>query len=129
MKNITVLDTNIILRYLLNDHPQHFELAQALMKKVIAEETTVYIPDSVLAECVYVLSKFYKIPKIKTCEILTELLHYKGISQINREILINSLKLFSEHKVDIVDAIVYATAKYQQWEMFSFDQDMKKFNS
>jgi predicted nucleic acid-binding protein len=57
------------------------------------------------------------------------LLNYKGICQINRDILINSLNLFAEHKVDIVDAIVFATAKYQEWEMFSFDQDMNKFNS
>jgi predicted nucleic-acid-binding protein len=129
MKNITVLDTNVILRYLLNDHPEHFELTQRLMKKVITEEITAYIPDSVLAECVYVLAKVYKVPKIKICEILMGLLNYKGICQINRDILINSLNLFAEHKVDIVDAIVFATAKYQEWEMFSFDQDMNKFNS
>jgi predicted nucleic acid-binding protein len=55
------------LRYLLNDHPQHFELAQNLMKKVSAGEITAYIPDSVLAECVYVLAKVYKVPKIKMC--------------------------------------------------------------
>ena len=55
MKNITVLDTNVILRYLLNDHPQHFQRAQVFMADVISGEITVYIPDSVLAECVYVL--------------------------------------------------------------------------
>ena len=50
MKNITVLDTNVILRYLLNDHPQHFLQAQLVMAEVITGNTTVYIPDSVLAE-------------------------------------------------------------------------------
>jgi predicted nucleic acid-binding protein len=127
MKNITVLDTNVILRYLLNDHPQHFLLAQSLMEKVITGEITVYIPDSVLAECVYVLLKVYKVPKIKTCEILTDLLALQGISQINSDILISSLALFAKYNVDIVDAIVHATAKHQQWELFSFDQDMNKF--
>jgi predicted nucleic-acid-binding protein len=128
MKNITVLDTNVILRYLLNDHPQHFQLAQLFMAKVITGETTVYIPDSVLSECIYVLLKVYKVPKIKTCEILTKLLNYQGVSEINRDILVSSYKLFSEHTVDIVDTIVHATAKYQHWDVFSFDQDMKKFN-
>jgi len=127
MKNITVLDTNVILRYLLNDHPQHFEVANAFMAKVMAGEITVYIPDSVMAECVYVLLKVYKVPKIKVCDILTELFNYAGISPINRDILINSLKLFLEHNVDIVDTIVHATAKHQQWDIFTFDQDMKKF--
>lgn len=128
MKNITVLDTNVILRYLLNDHPQHFERAQAFMAGVISGNTTVYIPDSVLAECVYVLLKVYKVPKPKACEVLTGILSYAGISQVNRETLLNSLQLFAEHNVDVVDAIVHATAKQQDWDVFSFDQDMKKFS-
>jgi predicted nucleic-acid-binding protein len=127
MKNIIVLDTNVILRYLLKDHPQHFEQAQILMSDVITGKATVYIPDSVLAECVYVLSKFYKVPKTTIYKILTVFLGYTGISRINRDILITSLELFSEHNVDIVDAIVYAIGKKQQWDIFSFDQDMKKF--
>lgn len=128
MKNITVLDTNVILRYLLNDHPQHFLQAQLVMAEVITGNTTVYIPDSVLAECVYVLLKVYKIPKSKVCTTLTDIFSLDGISSINRDILNNSLKLFSEHNVDIVDAIVHVTAKQQGWKVFSFDQDMKKFN-
>ncbi len=128
MKNITVLDTNVILRFLLNDHPAHFQRSQAFMADVISGHITVYIPDSVLAECVYVLSKVYKVPKSKTCEVLTELVSYAGISYINREILLHSLQLFEAHNVDVVDAIVYATAKQQDWEVFSFDQDMKKFS-
>lgn len=75
----------------------------------------------------YVLLKVYKVPKAKVCNALMGVLHYAGISQINRDVLIASLKLFSEHNVDIVDAIVHATAKQQQWDVFSFDQDMKKF--
>jgi predicted nucleic-acid-binding protein len=128
MKNITVLDTNVILRYLLNDHPQHFLLAQAFMADVISGKITAYIPDSVLAECVYVLLKVYKVPKPRACEALTGILSYGGISQINRDILINSLQLFASHNVDVVDAIVHATAKQQDWAVFSFDQDMKKFS-
>ena len=128
MKSITVLDTNIILRFLLNDHPAHFQRAQAFMADVISGQITVYIPDSVLAECVYVLLKVYKVPKSKTCEVLTDLVSYAGISHLNRKILIHSLQLFAVHNVDIVDAIVHATGKQQDWDVFSCDQDMRKFS-
>lgn len=128
MKNITVLDTNVILRYLLNDHPQHFQRAHAFMAEVISGKTMVYIPDSVLAECVYVLLKVYKVPKPKVCEVLTGIFSYAGISQVNSDILTSSLQHYAEHSVDIVDAIVYATAKQKDWDVFSFDQDMKKFS-
>jgi predicted nucleic-acid-binding protein len=128
MKNITVLDTNVILRYLLNDHPQHFQIAQTLMTEVKKGHKVVYIPDSVLAECIYVLLKVYKVPKIEICDSLLNFLSYTGISQENRAILISSLTLFSKHKVDFVDAIVYATSKHKQWGLFSFDHDIKKFD-
>lgn len=128
MKNIIVIDTNVILRYLLNDHPQYFQQAHALMAEVINENTEAYIPDSVLAEYVYVLLKVYKVPKPKVCEALVGVLCYGGISQINREVLINSVQLFAGHNVDIVDAIVYTIAKKQDWNVFSFDKDMKKFS-
>lgn len=129
MTNITVLDTNVILRYLLNDHPEHFALAQAFMLDVISGKTTVYIPDGVLAECVYVLLKVYKVPKPQVCETLTGFVSYAGVSDVNKNVLIQSLQLFKQHNVDIVDAIVHATAKQRQWAVFSFDNDMKKFNA
>ena len=128
MKSITVLDTNVILRFLLNDHPAHFQRAQAFMTDVISGKITVYIPDSVLAECVYVLLKVYKVPKAKTCEVLTDLISYAGINHLNRDILIHSLQLFAAHNVDVVDAIVHATGKQQDWDVFSFNQDMRKFS-
>jgi len=86
-----------------------------------------YIPDSVIAECIFVLLKVYKIPKSDICEKLAKICAYTGIIESNREILLLSLTLFSKHNVDIVDAIVHATAQCQNWEKISFDHDMKKF--
>ena len=97
------------------------------MAKVISGEVTAYILDSVLAECVYVLLKVYKVPKPTVCAVLTELLNYAGISEINRIILQTGLKRFAEHQVDIVDCLVYSVAEFHHWELFSFDRDLKKF--
>ncbi|MEN9898151.1 MAG: hypothetical protein RLZZ66_1800 [Pseudomonadota bacterium] len=55
MINTTVIDTNVILRYLLNDHEAHFEVAKTFMLEVKAGNLFAYIPDSVLAECIFVL--------------------------------------------------------------------------
>ncbi len=127
MKNTTVLDTNVILRYLLNDHPKYFQIADAFMQKIKCGDATAYIPESVLAECVYVLLKVYKVPKSKVCDVLAQVFRYQGISQENRSLLLASLALFSEHNVDIADAIVHATAQEQKWELLSFDRDLQKF--
>lgn len=127
MKNTTVIDTNVILRYLLNDHEEHFEIAKTFMLEVKAGDKFAYIPDSVLAECIFVLLKVYKIPKNEICEKLSCIFTYSGILESNRKILSLSLELFSKNNVDVVDAIVHATAKCNDWEKISFDKDMKKF--
>ena len=111
MINTTVIDTNVILRYLFNDHEAHFEVAKTFMLEVKAGNQFAYIPDSVLAECIFVLLKVYKIPKSDICEKLAKICAYTGIIESNREILLLSLTLFSKHNVDIVDAIVHATAQ------------------
>jgi predicted nucleic acid-binding protein len=39
---------------------------------------------------------------------------------------LDGLRLFNEKNVDIVDAIVFATASVKGWSYYSFDQDMRK---
>ncbi|MDZ7775731.1 MAG: PIN domain-containing protein [Bacteroidales bacterium] len=53
MKNIEIIDANIILRYLLNDH-------EGFSKKSvkIIEQMDIFLPFEVCAEVVYVLEKF-----------------------------------------------------------------------
>ena len=127
MKNTTVLDTNVILRYLLNDHPKYFQISSAFMQTIKDGDAIAYVPESVLAECVYVLLKVYKVPKSKTCDVLTQVLRYQGISKENNAVLLDSLSLFSEHNVDIVNAIVHATAQHYKWVILSLDRDLQKF--
>ena len=126
MKNIVVIDANVILRYLLQDHPAHFERACQVFEEIKQGQLGGYIPEGVLVECVYVLLKVYKVPKQEIVTTLTNLLYYKGIIDENRELLIDSLILFGQVNVDIVDAIVVTTARARGWSVFSFDQDLRK---
>ena len=57
----SLVDTNVILRYLLQDDAALFKKASAILEKVKTGEQKVIILESVLTECVYVLLKVYKI--------------------------------------------------------------------
>ena len=46
MKTIRVVDTNVILRYLLADHPEHFAQASEFMAGLKSGNQTAYIPES-----------------------------------------------------------------------------------
>jgi predicted nucleic-acid-binding protein len=128
VKNICVVDANVILRYLLADHPDHFQKADRFMSQVKEGETRIFIPEGVLIECVYVLIKIYKVPRPDIVKGLAGILNYKGVINDNRSLLIKSLHLFNDKNIDIVDAIVHALAKEKSWTYFTFDKDLDKLN-
>jgi predicted nucleic-acid-binding protein len=127
VKNTCVVDANVILRYLLADQPDHFRKANQFMGQVKTGEIGVFIPEGVIIECVYVLLKFYKVPRPEIVESLVGILNYKGVINENRSILIKSLRLFLEKNGDIVDAVVHTISKENGWSCFTFDKDLMKF--
>ena len=121
-----VLDTNVILRYLLRDHEKMFLEANQVFESVRVGMRKAEVLDCVLAECVYVLTKYYKVPRHETADKLREILLYKGISNGNRDALINALSLYTQKNVDIVDCLVHEAAKDKGMAVFSFDHDLTR---
>jgi len=116
-------DTNTILRYLLGDEPRLYEKAAKVFEKVRTGEEKVVILESVLVECVYVLMKFYKVPKKEASAKLQELLHYRGVMNDDRDELVEALSTFAEKSsLDIVDCILCAKAKKSNMSLFTFDE-------
>jgi len=122
-----VIDTNVILRYLLADHEEFYNRARALMEQVRHGNKKILILDSVIAECVYVLLKVYNVPRKEIATKLAGILEYKGVVNSEKENLREALAIFAEENVDIVDAFVFAFGSLEEnREVFSFDKDLKK---
>ena len=119
-------DTNTILRYLLDDVPHLSAKASAFFEKVRVGKEKVLILESVLAECVYVLIKFYKVPKAEVVEKLKGLLLYKGIVNEDKKDLVEALNIFSDQGVAIVDCILCAKTRNHNLHLFSFDEKLLK---
>lgn len=121
-----LVDTNILLRYLLKDNTPLYEKSNELFEKVRTGRERIVILESVLVECVYVLTKFYNVPRSEASLRLKELLQYKGIANTDRQDLIDALTMFSDKKLDIVDCILCAKARRNNISLFTFDEDLKK---
>lgn len=119
-------DTNIIVRYLVNDDIALYTKAKDFFDKVKSGATKAIILESVIAECVYVLTKIYQVPKDKVAESLKDILHYKGIANSDQKELIRALSFFSEEGLDIVDCILCAKAVESGDHLFTFDADLDK---
>lgn len=127
MKNLKYLDTNIILRYLLQDHDDLSQKAS-----VIIEDSDVFIPNEVLAEVVYVLNKTYKIDKDELSQTLIAFLHNENIYLLSKEVAVTALDYFREKNIDFVDCLLCSYAKVGDCDVVSFDKKLgnclKSFN-
>jgi len=129
MKRADVLpDTNVVLRYLLRDDAAQYAKAEAFFENVRVGKEKAIIIESVLVECVYILMKYYKVPKHEVVENLTMLLQYKGIANPDRKALISALRIFADQRLDIVDCVLLARAKQGNWRLLSFDKALNKLH-
>jgi predicted nucleic-acid-binding protein len=119
-------DTNILIRYLMRDDKPLYARAKDFFDQVKEGSRRAVILESVIAECIYVLTKIYKVPKNRAAESLMDILHYKGIANPDQKELIRALTLFSERNLDIVDCILCVKAAGSNTSLFSFDSELNK---
>jgi predicted nucleic-acid-binding protein len=121
MKNMEIIDANIVLRYLLNDH-------ETLSKKSakIIENKSVHFSFEVCAEVVYVLEKVYNVPRKNINNSLIILLDYPNISTSHKMVLKSALKLYLTEKIDFVDSILVAYNHISGVVIHSFDKKVNK---
>jgi predicted nucleic-acid-binding protein len=119
-------DTNTIVRYLVKDDLVLYTKTKDFFDKVKNGSEKAVILESVIAECIYVLTKIYRVPKNKTSNSLINILHYKGIANDDRKELIRALTIFLEKGIDIVDCILCAKAASGSDNLFTFDEELNK---
>jgi predicted nucleic-acid-binding protein len=119
-------DTNVIVRYLVKDDIRLFNTATEYFNRVKGGQEKIVILESVIAECIYVLTKIYKVPKDEAARSLIALLNYRGVVNSDRNELISALTLFTSKHIDIVDCILCIKAKSNGTAVFSFDADLNR---
>ena len=118
---MNIVDANLILRYLLQDVEQFIEQANEKM-----ERHSIFIPNEVIAEVVYVLEKVYKVERPQIYDSLRNLLGYSNIATHDRAVLIEALKVYSEITIDFVDAVLFAYSKIAGHTVFTFDKKLNR---
>ena len=121
-----LVDANVILRYLLRDDEPLFQKASEVLEKVRTGEEKVVILESVLTECVYVLLRIYRVNRSTIAEKLGGLLCYKGVTNQDKQDLIDSIHLFGQTRLSFVDCLLCAKSKNNAMPMVTFDEELKK---
>lgn len=123
---VYLLDTNIIIRFLVGDHEEHLAKSIKYFKSIETAKLQVEILDGVLMEAFFVLTKFYKLPKKDVINDLKTILTLNGVVNNNKTILYEALNIIENKNIDFVDALICAKSKLQGFGKLSFDQDVDK---
>lgn len=117
---MVMLDTNMILRYLLDDNEEMASVAE----QIILEEN-VQVSIEIMAEVIYVLKGVYSVDRQKIGEKLLDFLN--EVSATEPEILKLGIKTYAEHNLDFPDCVLYAYNRVKGYEIKTFDKKLNKF--
>jgi len=121
-----LVDTNLIVRYLVQDHEKHAKAAGKLFDACDCGDMVIVVLPAVLAECVFVLESFYEHPRGDIASALGRLISSPGV-EIDAAINLDALDRYRKTKVHFVDCLIAATAATENMPVASFDQDFRKF--
>jgi predicted nucleic-acid-binding protein len=121
-----LVDTNLIVRYLVQDHEKHAKAAGKLFDACDRGDVVIVVLPAVLAECVFVLESFYEHPRGDIASALGRLISSPGV-EIDAAIHLDALDRYRKTKVHFVDCLIAATAVTEDMPVASFDQDFRKF--
>ena len=114
------LDTNIVLRFLLNDIPAQTKIATRLIST-----SPVYVSDVVITETAYVLEQTLKHDRRFICAILRMFLGLQSVFY-NDHVLPNVIDLFEKKpSLSFVDCYAAMEAKVFGTNLYTFDEKLR----
>jgi predicted nucleic acid-binding protein len=118
------LDTNILLRHLLQDDPEQSPRASAFLNRIEEGSVKVRTSDTVIFETVFTLQKAYRQPKNAIGDALLPLIELQGIVLPGKRRYHKVFSLYTERNLPFADA--YHAVLMEQLnltEIVSFDKD------
>jgi len=122
-----LVDTNLIVRYLVQDHEKHAKAAGRLFEACDRGDVVIVVLPAVLAECVFVLESFYRHPRGDIASALGRLISSRCIEIDGAAMHLDALDRYRKTKIHFVDCLIAATAATENIPVASFDQDFRKF--
>ena len=120
------LDTNVIVRLLLEDSLEQLTIVKKYFQKAKEAKLRLKLPLFIIIETAHVFRTFYGIPKEKICAQLIKIVSVPYLIIDDKMLVLEALGLYKGSSADFVDCILFATASEQNAEVLSFDKDLKK---
>jgi uncharacterized protein len=124
MREHDFIDTNIFLRFFTADVPGQSENTKRLIDEIARGSAEVITSDLVIAELVWVMESFYKLPVHEIVTKLSFILNLRGLKLVNKSLILEALEDYEQHHVDYIDAYNAAFMKSHGIKaLYSYDKD------
>lgn len=123
------LDTNIILRHILNDHPVLSIRARTIIEAIESGQIEAWTSDLVIAEIVFVLSskRTYNLAPSEIADVLLPLINLPHLKLPRKRLHARAFTLYASLGIDYIDAHNAALMELRsERHIFSFDTDFDK---
>ena len=120
------LDTNVVVRYIMQDDPKQSSLAATLIEKLTVDDPG-FVPLVVVIELVWVLSSSFELARAQITSALEILLQTKEIQVERAEVVWRALRVYQGSSADFADCMVERSAAAAGClRTMTFDRDAAK---
>lgn len=119
------IDTNVAIRFLVQDDPHKARDCAKLFELIETGEIRAYTSSFVIAEFLFVLIKQYKYPKIKVAEAAASFLNLRNMTLIESGNTSLALKLYRQYSIKYGDCLI-ATQVPVKTILVTYDEDFAK---
>ena len=118
-----VIDTNLLVRYLINDDQKKAEAVDNLLDRAAKGEVRIIVPSVVIAELVWVLESFYQLKADAILELVEAIINTSGLDVTDKSTIIPALRLYKSKSIDFIDAWIIEFAKERGVKtIYTFDK-------
>ena len=100
------LDTNVLVRFLVEDDEAQTERVRAFLAQTIGTGEKCFISDVVLCEIVWVLERRYKLSHVEISQALERLLNAQHLAFASVDLLYRALDAYRSGQGDFADYVI-----------------------
>ena len=122
------LDTNVLVRFLVQDDKKQSQIVYARLKKAETEREQLFVPLVVILETIWVLDSAYGMSRNEILNSLEDLMQMPILDFEADHVLTNLLLSGRRHKIDLSDLLIAHAAEAAGCdEIITFDKKASRF--
>ena len=121
------LDTNVLVRFLVEDDPVQTARARGVIQRAIDSKSACFVSDVVMCELLWVLERSYKLRRKEITQVLGQVLRATHLAFSSSERLAHALEAYSKGRGGFADYLIREHARAHGCEaVATFDEDLLK---